>query len=94
LYHTFSCGYKPRWFDIRIMYQIRATCLSTDCCFSELGLNKIQVSLLILYKVSNVFAFFRLTRDLYHTFSCGYKPRWKRSCWTFNWRWLNNKSNI
>jgi surfactin synthase thioesterase subunit len=24
---------------------------------------------------SNVFAFFRLTRDLYHTFSCGYKPR-------------------
>ena len=29
---------KTGWLGIRIMYQSGATCLSEDCCFSELAL--------------------------------------------------------
>ena len=37
---------KTGWLRIRIMCPSGATCLSADCCFSELSL-KIQLSLLV-----------------------------------------------
>ena len=37
---TRQCGERTKigWLGIRIMRQRSATCLSTDCCFSELAL--------------------------------------------------------
>ena len=34
---------KTGWFGIRIMYPSGVTCLSADCCFSELALKKCVV---------------------------------------------------
>jgi hypothetical protein len=51
---VFVASPRSGWLGIGIMCPSGATCLSTYCCFSDLALKKIQLSVMVYYKASDL----------------------------------------